>query len=68
MKRYNIVWADDEIQFLVDDFTKENLEEEGLYIIGKATHSEELDKVLEALCKTNSIHKPDAVIVDANLM
>lgn len=66
MKRYNIVWADDEIQFLVDDFTKENLEEEGLYIIGKATHSEELDKVLEALCKTNSIHKPDAVIVDAN--
>ena len=66
MKRYNIVWADDQVHVLYDNFTKDNFEDNGLYLIGEATHSEELDKVLEELCKTNSIHKPDAVIVDAN--
>lgn len=66
MKRYSIVWADDEINVLLDDFTKENLDSEGFKIVGQATHSNELDKVLEELCKTTSLHRPDAVIVDAN--
>ena len=66
MKRYNVVWADDEIHLLLDEFTLENLEEEGIFVVGKATHSEELDKVLEELHKRSSVHKPDAVIVDAN--
>ena len=66
MKRYNVVWADDEIHLLLDEFTLENLEEEGIFVVGKATHSEELDKVLEELHKRSSVYKPDAVIVDAN--
>ena len=66
MKRYNVVWADDEIHLLLDEFTQENLEEEGIFVVGKAIHSEELDKVLEELHKRSSVHKPDAVIVDAN--
>lgn len=60
MNVYNIVWADDEIDDLLDDITIEELKEKGFNIVGMAHDGEELEHLLE---------KPelvDAVIVDAN--
>ena len=57
---YNIVWADDEIDDLLDDETVKELESQGFNIIGMAHDGRELETVLE---KPEMI---DAVIVDAN--
>lgn len=57
---YNIVWADDEIDDLLDKDTIKELEANGFKIVGKAHDGEELESLLK---------KPelvDAVIVDAN--
>lgn len=60
MNVYNVVWADDEIDELYDDFTKEELASEGINIVGIAHDGRELEKLLE---QPESI---DAIIVDAN--
>lgn len=60
MNVYNIVWADDEIDDILDDITVEELKEMGFNIVGTAHDGQELKQLLE---------KPelvDAVIVDAN--
>lgn len=60
MNVYNIVWADDEIDDLLDDITIDELKEKGFNIVGTAHDGQELKILLE---------KPelvDAVIVDAN--
>ena len=60
MNVYNIVWADDEIDILLDEDTQEELKEKGFNIIGIAHDGKELE---ECLHKADII---DAVIVDAN--
>lgn len=60
MSIYNIVWADDEIDDLLDDETVEELRQQGFNIVGKAHYGNELVQLLE---KTEMV---DAVIVDAN--
>ena len=57
---YNIVWADDEIDDLLDKDTIEELESKGFKIIGQAHDGEELESILS---KPEMV---DAVIVDAN--
>lgn len=60
MNVYNVVWADDEIDDLLDDETVDELKKQGFNILGKAHYGKELEQLLE---------KPelvDAVIVDAN--
>lgn len=60
MNVYNIVWADDEIDDLLDDDTVDELKEQGFNIIGKAHNGKELEQLLK---KPETV---DAVIVDAN--
>lgn len=57
---YNIVWADDEIDELLDSETIAELESKGFKIIGQAHDGEELESLLK---KPEMV---DAVIVDAN--
>lgn len=57
---YNIVWADDEIDELLDSETIAELESKGFKIVGQAHDGEELEVLLK---KPEMI---DAVIVDAN--
>lgn len=60
MSVYNIVWADDEIDDLLDEITIQELKENGFNIVGQAHDGHELEALLE---------RPDlvdAVIVDAN--
>lgn len=57
---YNIVWADDEIDDLLDKDTIEELESKGFKIVGQAHDGEELESILS---KPEMV---DAVIVDAN--
>lgn len=57
---YNIVWADDEIDALVDRY-EERFLDNGFQIIGKAHDGKELKAVLSEMT-----HKTDAVIIDAN--
>ena len=60
MNVYNIVWADDEIDDLLDEITIDELKEKGFNIVGMAHDGQELEHLLE---------RPelvDAVIVDAN--
>lgn len=57
---YNIVWADDEIDDLLDKDTIEELESKGFKIVGQAHDGEELESIL------NKPEMVDAVIVDAN--
>jgi hypothetical protein len=57
---YNIVWADDEIDDLLDDETTEDLEAQGFKVIKKAHNGHELEVCFD---KPEQI---DAVIVDAN--
>ena len=57
---YNIVWADDEIDDLLDKDTIEELETKGFKIVGQAHDGEELEIILS---KPEMV---DAVIVDAN--
>lgn len=57
---YNIVWADDEVDALLDRY-KERFQDNGFQIIGVAHDGKELEvKIAELASKT------DAVIVDAN--
>lgn len=56
---YNIVWADDEIDALLETYI-EDFEEQGFQIVGQAHNGEELASCLER------IDNVDAVIVDAN--
>lgn len=60
MNVYNIVWADDEIDDLLDDETVDELKEQGFNIVGMAHNGKELEQLLE---KPKMV---DAVIVDAN--
>lgn len=57
---YNIVWADDEIDDLLDEDTLQDLEDKGFNIIGCAHNGEELSSILD------NHELIDAVIVDAN--
>lgn len=57
---YNIVWADDEIDDLLDEQDIADYAEQGFHFVGLAHNGEELASFLE---KVESI---DAVIVDAN--
>lgn len=57
---YNIVWADDEIDDLLDKDTIKELESKGFKIVGQAHDGEELESLLS---KPEMV---DAVIVDAN--
>lgn len=60
MNVYNIVWADDEIDELLDSETIDELESKGFKIVGQAHDGEELKKLLR------QPEMIDAVIVDAN--
>lgn len=60
MNVYNIVWADDEIDDLLDDETIVELESKGFKVVGQAHDGEELEALL------NRPEMIDAVIVDAN--
>ena len=57
---YNIVWADDEIDDILNSFFERDLNNNGIFIVGKARTGDELDKVLSESILV------DAVIVDAN--
>lgn len=57
---YNIVWADDEIDAILDEELLACLKEQGIYIVGKAHDGQELETILD---QSNHV---DAVIVDAN--
>lgn len=57
---YNIVWADDEIDDILDNDTIEELKAKGFNIVGMAHDGEELEILL------NYPDQVDAVIVDAN--
>lgn len=60
MNVYRIVWADDDIDDILDDATVEELEKDGFINIKRAHNGIELETILE---KPEFI---DAVIVDAN--
>ena len=60
MNVYNIVWADDEIDDLLDKDTIEDLKSQGFKVVGVAHDGEELEVLL------NKPEMIDAVIVDAN--
>lgn len=60
MSVYNLIWADDEIDQLLDKETEDELSKEGFRIVGRAHDGIELEKLLDN--NTNV----DAVIVDAN--
>lgn len=57
---YNIIWADDEIDNLYDDLTRDELSEKGFNVIAIAHNGLELE---EALDRASIV---DAVIIDAN--
>lgn len=58
---YNLVWADDEIDTLLDDMTVEDMEQRGFGIIWKAHDGQEFEEIMK-----ENINKIDAVILDAN--
>jgi len=60
MNVYNIVWADDEIDDLLDSESIAELESNGFKIVGQAHDGEELESLLR------NPEMVDAVIVDAN--
>lgn len=60
MNVYNLVWADDEIDDILDSETITELESQGFKIVGLAHDGEELEELLK---KPEMV---DAVIVDAN--
>lgn len=57
---YNIIWADDEIDMLIDEREIESLKEKGFNLLGVARNGIELKQLMK---DNNTI---DAVIVDAN--
>ena len=60
MNVYNVIWADDDIDALIDRYEK-RFNNNGIYIIGCAHNGEELE-----LCLAKKKNMVDAVIVDAN--
>ena len=60
MNVYNLIWADDEIDDLLDSETIDELESKGFKIVGLAHDGEELESLLR------NPEMVDAVIVDAN--
>lgn len=60
MNVYNIIWADDEIDALLEEEDIEDLKSQGFNIVGKAHNGVELEKLLM------SPETFDAVIIDAN--
>jgi len=60
MNVYNIVWADDEIDFILNEDHVLDLEEQGFRIVGKAHNGQQLRSLLDCPDRI------DAVIVDAN--
>lgn len=58
---YKIIWADDEIDNLLDDDTIEDMNDMGFEVIGRAHDGEEFKKILN-----EKRHYVDAVILDAN--
>lgn len=63
MNVYNIVWADDEIDDILNDFKRQDLKTLGINIVGEAHDGRELENILSTITAVNSV---DAVIVDAN--
>ena len=59
---YRIIWADDEIDSLLDTHTINELSSNSILVVGKAHNGEELEKVIDELTSKAF----DAVIVDAN--
>ena len=57
---YSILWADDDVDALIDRY-EERFNDNNINIIERAHDGKELEK-----CLSRSIHKIDAVIVDAN--
>ena len=60
MSVYNIVWADDEIDAIVDQQLEDELNADEFYIVGKARNGLQLQSIL------TNYSNIDAVIVDAN--
>lgn len=60
---YNLVWADDEIDIILDEDFKKTLRRNGFEVIDKAHNGIELKKILDENKNKNKI---DAIIVDAN--
>lgn len=60
MNVYNIIWADDEIDNLLDKDTRDDLKERGFEIVATAHDGEELETCMSSLLNV------DAVIIDAN--
>lgn len=58
---YNIIWADDEIDNLLDQDTAYEMKERGLTVIGRAHDGKEFESLLK-----KHLNKVDAVILDAN--
>lgn len=63
MNVYNILWADDDLHNILDDFNIEDaLSENHINVIGKALNADDLEKLL-----ANTHSQVHAVIVDANM-
>ena len=60
---YNLVWADDEIDIILDEDLKKTLRNKGFEVIDKAHNGIELKNILDEYKNKNKI---DAIIVDAN--
>ena len=60
MNVYNIIWADDEIDDILDEITISELKDDGFEVVGVAHDGQELETLLK------NLDKVDAVIVDAN--
>ncbi len=60
MSVYNIVWADDEIDAILDQQLEKELNDDGFNIVGKARNGLQLQSILA------NYSNIDAVIVDAN--
>lgn len=58
---YNVIWADDQIDTLLDEIALMNLDKEQINVICRAHNAQELEEAL-----TVNRNKVDAVIVDAN--
>lgn len=67
---YNVLWVDDEISNILNPFTRELLENEGINLVDTATHASGPNGLEGLLTKyvnaDNSLLHIDAVITDAN--
>lgn len=52
---YNIVWADDEIDDILDEIMLEDLKEEGFKVVGKAHDGEELGAILDQVPHVDAV-------------